>query len=179
MWMRPIGHAGISRIVRNEPLCFRVLHFDRALKRNFQKTSSTGKELVYWMPAGGRMFSHIFVGSDDVATSKKFYDAVLGAIGVPEGKLDAKGRVFYRTPSGAFGISKPIDGNPATHANGGTIGFSCDSPDKVKAFHDAGVASGGKSIEDPPGWREGGAVKLYLAYLRDPFGNKICALYRG
>jgi catechol 2,3-dioxygenase-like lactoylglutathione lyase family enzyme len=127
----------------------------------------------------GRMFSHIFVGSDDVATSKKFYDAVLGAIGVPEGKLDAKGRVFYRTPSGTFGISKPIDGNPATHANGGTIGFSCDSPDKVKAFHDAGVASGGKSIEDPPGWREGGAAKLYLAYLRDPFHNKICALHRG
>ena len=125
------------------------------------------------------MFSHIFVGSDDVAISKKFYDAVLGAIGVPEGKIDAKGRVFYRTPSGTFGISKPIDGNPATHANGGTIGFTCDSPDKVKAFHDAGVASGGKSIEDPPGWREGGAAKLYLAYLRDPFGNKICALHRG
>jgi catechol 2,3-dioxygenase-like lactoylglutathione lyase family enzyme len=103
---------------------------------------------------------------------------VLGAIGVPEGKVDAKGRVFYRTPTGTFGISKPIDGNAATHANGGTIGFTCDSADKVKAFHDAGVASGGKSIEDPPGWREG-AVKLYLAYLRDPFGNKICALYRG
>jgi catechol 2,3-dioxygenase-like lactoylglutathione lyase family enzyme len=124
------------------------------------------------------MFSHIFVGSDDVAVSKKFYDAVLGAIGVPEGKIDAKGRVFYRTPTGTFGISKPIDGNAATHANGGTIGFTCDSADKVKAFHDAGVASGGKSIEDPPGWREGGAVKLYLAYLRDPFGNKICALHR-
>ena len=131
-----------------------------------------------WIPAGGRMFSHIFVGADDVVISKKFYDAVLGAIGVPEGKIDAKGRVFYRTPSGTFGISKPIDGNPATHANGGTIGFTCDSPDKVKAFHDAGVANGGKSIEDPPGWREGGA-KLYLAYLRDPFGNKICALHRG
>ena len=140
-----------------------------ALKRNCQN---------FWRP-GGRMFSHIFVGSDDVAISKKFYDAVLGAIDVPEGKIDAKGRVFYRTPSGTFGISKPIDGNPATHANGGTIGFSCDSPDKVKAFHDAGVASGGKSIEDPPGWREGGAAKLYLAYLRDPFGNKICALHRG
>jgi hypothetical protein len=67
----------------------------------------------------------------------------------------------------------------ATHANGGTIGFTCDSPETVKAFHDAGVASGGKSIEDPPGWREGAFGKLYLAYLRDPFGNKICALHRG
>ena len=81
-------------------------------------------------------------------------------------------------PDWHFRISKPIDGNAATHANGGTIGFTCDSADKVKAFHDAGVASGGKSIEDPPGWREGGAVKLYLAYLRDPYGNKICALHR-
>jgi len=124
------------------------------------------------------MFSHIFVGADDVAASKKFYDAVLGAIGVPEGKADPKGRVFYRTSTGMFGLTKPIDGEAATHANGGTIGFACDSPDKVKAFHDAGVANGGKSIEDPPGLREGGGAKLYLAYLRDPYGNKICALHR-
>jgi catechol 2,3-dioxygenase-like lactoylglutathione lyase family enzyme len=125
------------------------------------------------------MFSHLFVGANDVAASKKFYDAGLSAIGVPEGKPDPKGRVLYRTKTGMFAITKPIDGKVATHANGGTIGFACDSPEKVKAFHDAGVANGGKSIEDPPGWREGGAVKLYLAYLRDPFGNKICALYRG
>ena len=125
------------------------------------------------------MFSHVFVGANDVATSKKFYDAALGAIGVPEGKADPKGRVFYRTKTGMFGITKPIDGKSATHANGGTIGFVCDSPEKVKAFHDAGVTNGGKSIEDPPGWREGAAGKLYLAYLRDPAGNKICALHRG
>ena len=125
------------------------------------------------------MFSHVFVGANDVATSKKFYDAALGAIGVPEGKVDPKGRVFYRTKTGMFGITKPIDGKSATHANGGTIGFVCDSPEEVKAFHDAGVTNGGKSIEDPPGWREGAAGKLYLAYLRDPAGNKICALHRG
>jgi hypothetical protein len=52
MWMRPIEHAGVSRMVRNEPLCFRVLHFDCGLKNNFQKASFTGKELVYWIPAG-------------------------------------------------------------------------------------------------------------------------------
>jgi catechol 2,3-dioxygenase-like lactoylglutathione lyase family enzyme len=125
------------------------------------------------------MFSHIFLGADDVAVAKKFYDAVLGSIGVSEGKMDAKGRVFYRTGTGTFGITKPIDGRPATFANGGTIGFACDSPEKVKAFHDAGVAHGGKSIEEPPGWREGGSTKLYLAYLRDPYGNKLCALHRG
>ncbi|MFN3743848.1 MAG: VOC family protein [Hyphomicrobiaceae bacterium] len=125
------------------------------------------------------MFSHVMVGSNDVAASKKFYDAVLGAIGIPEGTADPKGRVFYRTKTGVFGITRPIDGQPACHANGGTIGFACDSPEKVRAFHDAGVANGGKSIEDPPGWRELGPAKLYLAYLRDPFGNKICALHRG
>ena len=107
------------------------------------------------------MFSHIFVGADDVARFEEVLRClVLGAIGVPEGKFDPKGRVFYRTPTGTFGITEPIDGKAATHANGGTIGFTCDSIEKVKAFHDAGVATGGKSIEDAPGWREGGGVRL-------------------
>ena len=125
------------------------------------------------------MFTHVMVGAHDVAASKKFYDAVLGAIGHSEGQADPKGRIFYRTKTGVFCITTPIDGNVATHANGGTIGFACATPELAKAFHDAGVASGGKSIEDPPGWREGTAGRLYLAYLRDPSGNKICALHRG
>lgn len=125
------------------------------------------------------MFSHVFVGANDIDASKKFYDATLSALGIPEGKPDPKGRVFYRTKTGMFGLTKPIDGQAACHANGGTIGFAAESPEQVKAFHDAGVANGGKSIEDPPGWRENGPVKLYLAYLRDPDGNKICALHRG
>ena len=124
------------------------------------------------------MFSHVMLGTNDVDASKKFYDAVLGAIGIPAGNADPKGRIFYRTKTGVFAISKPIDGEAATHANGGTIGFTCDSPEMVRAFHEAGVANGGKSIEDPPGWREGAFGKLYLAYLRDPNGNKICALHR-
>lgn len=124
------------------------------------------------------MFSHVMIGAADVAASKKFYDAALGAIGVPAGSADPKGRVWYRTKSGTFGITKPIDGKAATHANGGTIGFACDSPDKVKAWHAAGCANGGTSCEDPPGWREGTAGRLFLAYLRDPAGNKICALHR-
>ena len=125
------------------------------------------------------MFTHVMVGTNDIEASKKFYDAVLGAIGHPAGQADPKGRIWYRTKTGSFGITKPIDGKAATHANGGTIGFACSSPEQVKAFHDAGVANGGKSIEDPPGWREGAAGKIYLAYLRDPTGNKICALHRG
>jgi catechol 2,3-dioxygenase-like lactoylglutathione lyase family enzyme len=125
------------------------------------------------------MFSHVMVGTNDLAASKKFYDAVLGAIGVASGQADPKGRIFYRTKTGVFGITNPLDGKAATHANGGTIGFACANAEQAKAFHDAGVANGGKSIEDPPGWREGSAGKIYLAYLRDPCGNKICAVHRG
>jgi len=123
------------------------------------------------------MFSHIMVGTNDLERAKTFYDAVLGTLGVPPAMVDGH-RVFYLTPAGVFCVSKPIDGEPATHANGGTIGFRCDTPDQVHAWHDTGVANGGRSIEDPPGLREGGMGKLYLAYLRDPDGNKLCALHR-
>lgn len=120
------------------------------------------------------MFSHVMVGAKDVAASKKFYDAVFAVLGMPAGASDDKGRFWWRSKTGSFGVGKPIDGAPASYANGGTIGFACDSPEKVKAFHDAGVANGGKTCEDPPGPRG----KLYLAYLRDPDGNKLCALCR-
>ncbi len=125
------------------------------------------------------MFSHIMVGAKDIVASQKFYDASLGMLGIPPGKADDKGRVFYRTKTGVFAISKPIDGAVATHANGGTIGFACDSPEKAVAWHAAGLAHGGTQCEEPPGWRDGPFGKLYLAYLRDPAGNKICALHRG
>ena len=124
------------------------------------------------------MFSHVMIGADDISVAKKFYDAALGALGVPEGTIDPKGRLFYRTPTGVFAVSVPINGKPTTGANGGTIGFACDGPESGKAWHDAGVANGGTSCEDPPGWREGAAGKVYLAYLLDPFGNKLCALHR-
>jgi catechol 2,3-dioxygenase-like lactoylglutathione lyase family enzyme len=124
------------------------------------------------------MFSHIMVGANDLDASRKFYDAVLGAIGYPAGVTDEKGRIFYLSPTGVFAITKPIDGNPATVANGATIGFAVQDTAGVDAWHAAGVANGGKSIEDPPGVREGGFGKMYLAYLRDPSGNKVCALHR-
>lgn len=124
------------------------------------------------------MFSHVMVGANDIEASRKFYDATLGALGVPPGRTDDKGRVFYVTPTGVFGITKPINGDAACHANGGTIGFAAKSPEEADAWHAAGVANGGASCEDPPGVREGGLGKLYLAYLRDPAGNKLCALLR-
>ncbi len=124
------------------------------------------------------MYSHNMVGTNDVAKSKKFYDAVFTAIGGKEGTLDDKGRLIYLNKGGAFLVTPPINGQPATHANGGTIGFAMDNPAQADAWHAAGLAAGGTAIEDAPGVREGGMGKLYLAYLRDPDGNKLCALHR-
>jgi catechol 2,3-dioxygenase-like lactoylglutathione lyase family enzyme len=124
------------------------------------------------------MFSHIMIGSNDIARSKKFYDAVFVAIGGQPGVQDAKGRLAYTHNGGRFMVSKPIDGKPASAANGGTIGFTMSDAKQAEAWHKAGVANGGTSIEDPPGPRQGAAGKIYLAYLRDPDGNKLCALHR-
>ena len=127
------------------------------------------------------MFSHIMVGTNDLDKARSFYDAVLGALGalgVAPAAAGGDDRIFYRTAAGIFAVTNPIDGQPATHANGATIGFAAASPEQADAWHAAGVANGGTSIEDPPGVREGAFGRLYLAYLRDPDGNKICALHR-
>jgi catechol 2,3-dioxygenase-like lactoylglutathione lyase family enzyme len=124
------------------------------------------------------MFSHIMVGSNDIARSKKFYDAVFVAMGGQPGVEDARGRLVYAHNGGRFMVSKPIDGKPATAANGGTIGFTMSDAKQAEAWHKAGVANGGTSIEDPPGVRQGAAGRIYLAYLRDPDGNKLCGLHR-
>ncbi|WP_286261948.1 VOC family protein [Thalassotalea atypica] len=124
------------------------------------------------------MFSHVMLGANNVEESKVFYDAVLGALGYEPGVIDEKGRCFYFTESGVFAITKPINGEPACNGNGSTIGFAAKTPALADAWHAAGVANGGTSCEDAPGVREGGAMKLYLAYLLDPSGNKICALHR-
>jgi len=125
------------------------------------------------------MFTHVTVGANDVEASRQFYDAALGVLGIdPASGPDALGRYWWRTPRGAFGVGKPLDGGPACGANGGTIGFHARTPEMVQAFHDAGVAAGGAAIEDPPGERKGPFGTLILAYLRDPAGNKICAMHR-
>lgn len=123
------------------------------------------------------MFSHVMLGSSDLERSKRFYDAVLAPLGVGEPLRD-KDRYFYRAGGASFAITTPIDGAPPSAANGGTIGFAAGSAEAVEAFHAAGIANGGTRCEDPPGVRESGFGDLYLAYLRDPDGNKICAMYR-
>jgi len=120
------------------------------------------------------MFSHMMVGSNDLDRARRFYDALFDK----EARTDDKGRLSYGRRGAVFMVGKPIDGAPATHGNGGTIGFAFDSPDEVDSWHARGLAGGGTAIEDPPGVREGGFGKLYLAYLRDPDGNKLCALHR-
>ena len=124
------------------------------------------------------MFSHMMVGSNDIGRSKKFYDALFTAVGGKEGQQDERGRLIYMHNGGIFLVTPPIDGQPATNGNGSTFGFAMDGPEQAKAWHNAGVAAGGTSIEDPPGVREGSFGPLYLAYLRDPDGNKLCALHR-
>ena len=123
------------------------------------------------------MFSHVMIGTNDLEKAKAFYDALLGTLDVRPAKVDGH-RIFYFTKTGVFAVSKPINGQPATHANGGTIGFVAATPEQADAFHAAGLASGGTTCEDPPGVRESPAGKFYLAYLRDLDGNKICAMHR-
>ncbi|MCB1588461.1 MAG: VOC family protein [Xanthomonadales bacterium] len=128
------------------------------------------------------MFSHVMVGASDIERAKRFYDAVLGVLGAgePIRNLNAKGqvRLFYRHDGSTFCVTEPIDGQPASVANGGTIGFKCTSPEQVQQFHDVAVAHGGTSIEDPPGLRQNQLGALYLCYVRDPDGHKLCALHR-
>ena len=128
------------------------------------------------------MLNHVIVGTDDIDAAKRFYDATLGVLGVgePMRNVAASGhvRLFYRHDGDTFGISEPINDEPASFGNGTTIGFKCDSPEQVKAFHDVAVANGGTSIEEAPGLRETGMGPIHLAYVRDPAGNKLCAIHR-
>ncbi len=123
------------------------------------------------------MFSHVMIGTNDLDKAKTFYDAVIGSLGGKPGMPNGE-RLVYMNNGGLFLVTKPIDGHEACHANGGTIGFAASSPEQADAFHAAGVANGGTTCEDAPGVRDGGFGKLYLAYLRDPDGNKICAMHR-
>ena len=124
------------------------------------------------------MYSHIMVGTNDIDRSKTFYDALAGSVGANAATVAENNRLIYMHNDGLFIVTTPINGEPACHANGGTIGIACSSQAQVDAWHAAGVANGGTSVEDPPGVRESGMGPLYLAYLRDPDGNKLCGLFR-
>ncbi|MBY3093495.1 VOC family protein [Rhizobium laguerreae] len=118
------------------------------------------------------MFTHVMIGSNDLVRARSFYDATFTALGGKPGEMDARGRLIYTHEGGRLMITKPIDGNPATVANGGTIGIAAASPDHVLAWHASGIAHGGTAIESPPRERPNGS---FVAYLRDPDGNKLTA----
>jgi catechol 2,3-dioxygenase-like lactoylglutathione lyase family enzyme len=123
------------------------------------------------------MFSHVMIGTNDLDKAKAFYDNLLTTLEVRPARVDGH-RIFYITKTCVFSVTKPINGEAATPANGGTIGFAANSPEQVNAWHAAGIAAGGVPCEDPPGIRQGPGVNLYIAYLRDLDGNKICAMHR-
>jgi catechol 2,3-dioxygenase-like lactoylglutathione lyase family enzyme len=129
------------------------------------------------------MFNHVMLGSNDLERSQKFYDPVLGVIGcegppAPSTTRSGHHRLFYRYGGSTLGISQPINDQPASHGNGSTLAFRCESPEQVRRFHDTAIAHGGVSIEDPPGLRTLGRFTYYLAYVRDPDGNKLCAIHQ-
>lgn len=128
------------------------------------------------------MLNHVMVGSNDIERAKRFYDAVLGVLGAgePLRNQNASGqtRLFYRHDGSTFAVTEPVDGREAVPANGGTIGFKCNSPEQVQELHDVAIAHGGVSVEEAPGPRTGSFGTMYLAYMRDPDGNKICAIHR-
>ncbi|MEV5120231.1 VOC family protein [Stenotrophomonas indicatrix] len=123
------------------------------------------------------MFSHVTVGTNDMAASRRFYDALFTAIGGRAGVFDDEGKLVYIKDGRMFMVIPPIDGEAACHANGGTIGFALADPQAVHVWQEAGVAHGGTAVEDPAGVRHKAGRQLYLAYLRDPDGNKLCAVH--
>ena len=128
------------------------------------------------------MLNHVMIGSNDIEKSKAFYSAVLGVLGAGEPMVHVNDtgqtRLFYIHGGDTFSISEPINGEPASTANGFTIGFKCDSPEQLQELHDVAVANGGITAEDPPGLREGSMGPMYLCYFTDPDGHKICGLHR-
>ena len=128
------------------------------------------------------MLNHTMIGSNDIQRTKKFYDAVLSVLGAGPAMEHVNDtgqtRLFYIHDGSTFGISEPINGEPATVANCATIGFICNSPEQLQEFHDAAIANGGTTSEDPPGVREGSMGTMYLCYFLDPDGHKICGIHR-
>ncbi|MBE1723235.1 VOC family protein [Parasaccharibacter sp. TMW2.1882] len=122
--------------------------------------------------------SHIVVGSNDLEKAKAFYDALFGVMGADFCPQDNPDRIVYQKDGQIFIITRPINGEAATAANGGTVGLGLSSPEDVRRWHEAGIRAGGTAVENPPGERVVMGMKLYLAYLRDPDGNKLCAFHK-
>ena len=120
-------------------------------------------------------FRHVMVGANDLKESKQFYDAIFGVLGLKAGTIE-ENKCRWFGEGGQFLIKLPINGDPATHGNGGTIGFEANTSEVVDSWYAAGLSNGGICIT-PPEVSDRGARSFYLAYLRDPVGNKLCAAH--
>lgn len=123
------------------------------------------------------MYNHVFVGTNDLEKARAFYDPVMGALGYANAASAAAPLLSYRCGEQGFAVRAPRNGDEATSANGGTIGFRAKNTDEVDAFHRAGLANGGTD-DGAPGVRSDSFGQPYIAYLRDPDGNKICAMWK-
>jgi len=119
------------------------------------------------------MFSHIMIGSNDIARSEKILRCpCLSRWGAQPGVEDARAGLAYTHDGGRFMVSKPSMAKPATHANGGTIGFTMSGPERAAAWHQSRCA---KAVHDrnPPGVRQGAPARCISLTSRSD-GNKLC-----
>lgn len=132
------------------------------------------------------MFTYLMLGSNDLVRAAAFYDPVLAALGhtrcvtedndptheIGWGRYADEGRVEL-----ALWLCKPFNGQPATAGNGTMIALAARSRAQVDAFHAAAMAHGGRS-EGAPSLRPHYGPDFYVAYVRDPDGNKLAAVCR-
>ncbi|MAI97947.1 MAG: glyoxalase [Rhodobacteraceae bacterium] len=122
------------------------------------------------------MIGYVMVGSNNIKKAMDFYDAVLAQIGLIKKDINEEfvGYSSDKKPSQIeFYLTKPFDEKPATHGNGTMVAFLAESREAVHKFHQTALDKGGMD-EGAPGFRSTGG-NMYLAYIRDFDGNKICA----
>ena len=124
------------------------------------------------------MLSYITIGANDLSHSGRFYIAILVPLGYEKTET-AHGIEFTAPPlpgqtatPAAIYVKQPFDGQPATASNGAMNAFQAKTQAMVRTLHAAGLAAGGAD-EGAPGFRADYSAHFYVAYLRDPLGNKI------
>jgi catechol 2,3-dioxygenase-like lactoylglutathione lyase family enzyme len=130
------------------------------------------------------MLGYATVGSINFEASKAFFDATLGSLGITRvfdygdwvGYCDPKLKDSVQTKT-MWLTKTPFNGQAATVGNGSMVGFHAQSIAQVDAFHVAALANGGSS-EGAPGFREAYGPGFYVAYVRDPMGNKFSCVHR-